>query len=354
MTDHWANVAGLALTVERVGYGRLDPGPGFGEAHPSRLVRLQGAGCEGLGEDITLFMAEDVPALPLAGEWTLGDFCAHLGTLEQWLEPPGEYEAMVRRFRNWAFESAALDLSLQQAGQPLHAVLGREPRPVTYVNSLGLGEPPDAGAVLRRLERYPNLRFKLDAVATWTPEVVDVLVETGAVHTIDFKGQYGLEVDDVAALARMYERLLAAFPDALLEDPHDLPEIAPLVKPHAARVAYDAPITSVADLDTRPIAANAFNIKPTRVGRLETLLALYAECERRSALLYGGGMGELGVARGQIQLLASLFSPRGPNDIAPPGFNALEPAAGLPASPLEPAPAAAGFRREVAAAASTR
>jgi len=56
-------------------------------------------------------------------------------------------------------------------------------------------------------------------------------------------------------------------------------------------------------------------------------------------------MGELGVARGQIQLLAALFSPDAPNDIAPPGFNALEPAEGLPPSPLAPDPAPAGFRR---------
>ena len=56
-------------------------------------------------------------------------------------------------------------------------------------------------------------------------------------------------------------------------------------------------------------------------------------------------MGELGVARGQIQLLAALFSPDGPNDIAPPGFNALDPAPGLPESPLDPDPAPAGFRR---------
>jgi hypothetical protein len=34
------------------------------------------------------------------------------------------------RFRNWAFESAALDLALPQAGRSLHDVLGLEPRPV--------------------------------------------------------------------------------------------------------------------------------------------------------------------------------------------------------------------------------
>jgi L-alanine-DL-glutamate epimerase-like enolase superfamily enzyme len=341
----WPRIANLELAVERVDYDRLEPGTRSGEAYTNRLVRLSGGGAEGLAEDITLFIG-DAPRLALAGEWTLASFCDHLHGLQQWPDGPPEWE-MATRWRNWAYESAALDLALQQAGQPLHEVLGLTPLPVTYVNSLGLGDPPDAGTVLRRLERYPALRFKLDAAATWTPEIIEVLLGTGAVHTIDFKGQYGLEVEDQAALARVYERLLEAFPQALLEDPHDLPQITPLVREHAARIAYDAPIATVADLDATPIAANVFNIKPTRVGRLETLLELYAECERRGALLYGGGMGELGVARGQIQLLASLFSPDGPNDIAPPGFNALQPAAGLPLSPLDPSPAPAGFRRLV-------
>ena len=83
------------------------------------------------------------------------------------------FAAMAYRWRNWAFESAALDLALAQAGRPLHEVIGREPRPVTYVNSLGLGDPASADTVLRRLERYPGLRFKLDAAVTWTPEIVD-------------------------------------------------------------------------------------------------------------------------------------------------------------------------------------
>ena len=61
--------------------------------------------------------------------------------------------------------------------------------------------------------------------------------------------------------------------------------------------------------------------------------------------MYGGGMGELGVARGQIQLLASMFSPDGPNDIAPSDFNALDPAPGLETSPLLVRPAATGLRR---------
>jgi hypothetical protein len=56
-------------------------------------------------------------------------------------------------------------------------------------------------------------------------------------------------------------------------------------------------------------------------------------------------MGELDVGRGQIQLLASLFHPDGPNDTAPGGYNSDAPAPDLPRSPLPPAPAATGFSR---------
>ena len=88
------------------------------------------------------------------------------------------------------------------------------------------------------------------------------------------------------------------------------------------------------------------NIKPCRTGSLRRLLALYARGEADGLLMYGGGMGELGVARGQIQLLASLFHPDGPNDVAPSPFNGPDPPEGLPTSPLPPEPEATGFRRK--------
>ena len=55
-------------------------------------------------------------------------------------------------------------------------------------------------------------------------------------------------------------------------------------------------------------------------------------------------MGELGVGRGQVQLLASLFHPDGPNDVAPTSYNDVDLPDGLPQSPLAPAPEPAGFR----------
>jgi hypothetical protein len=55
-------------------------------------------------------------------------------------------------------------------------------------------------------------------------------------------------------------------------------------------------------------------------------------------------MGELGVGRGQIELLAALFHADAPNDVAPSAYNEDEPADRLPPRPLAPRPAAAGFR----------
>jgi L-alanine-DL-glutamate epimerase-like enolase superfamily enzyme len=345
----WANLSTLPLTIESYEFERLSATVAHGWERVTTKVHLRGAGADGIGEDVSPFEDEadtlhsTEPALPLAGDWTLGSFCAQLAELDMWpVEPRWE---PARRWRNWAFESAALDLALNQAGRPLHEVLGREPHPLRFVNSLGLGDPPTFDPIRRRLERHPGLRFKVDATAAWTPELVDEVAATGAVEIVDFKGQYGLETGELPELLAMYERVIAAFPDALLEDAHDLPEVTALLEPQAHRISYDAPIQTKDDLDATPLAPHAVNIKPCRVGDLRSLLDVYAAVEERGLITYGGGMGELDVGRGQIQLLASLFHPDGPNDVAPGGYNLDTPAADLPPSPLPADPAPTGFRR---------
>jgi L-alanine-DL-glutamate epimerase-like enolase superfamily enzyme len=306
-------------------------------------LHLQGGGEEGLGEDVSPFGMEGFgpfappPPLELAGEWTLGSLCSHLASLTLWTEPP-QWEPM-HRYRRWAFESAALDLAVRQAGRPLPELLAREARPLRFVNSLGLGDPPSFDTLQERLSAYPGLHFKVDADARWTPEIVDALAATGAVEIVDFKGRYGLEVDDEAALARMYELVLDRFPDALLEDPHELPSIEQVLAPHSARVSMDAPIHEVADIGE----LRTINVKPSRIGSLEELFAIYSHCEDNGIAMYSGGMGELGTGRGQAQLLASMFHPDAPNDIAPSAYNEPSLTGGLPSSPL-PAPTPAGFR----------
>ena len=344
----WSRLAELPLVVESCEYDRLHAVLAHEFQRVTTEVRLAGAGADGLGEDVSVHVEDGTslhetrPSLPLAGEWTLAGFCDHLATLELWPAPP-EWDVALR-FRNWAFESAALDLALRQAGRALHDVLGLEPRPVRFVNSLGLGEQPSIEHVRRRLVRSPGVHFKLDAEPTWSPALIDEVAATGAVDTIDFKGQYGLEVKDPEALGALYDRVLAAFPDAYLEDPHDLPEIARRLGDHLERVSYDAPIHTAEDIGATPLPARVVNVKPSRIGSLRALFEVYARCARERRPMYGGGMGELGVGRGQIELLAALFHADAPNDVAPSAYNEDDPPGGLPASPLAPRPEATGFR----------
>jgi hypothetical protein len=349
MSATWAQLGELPLTIESVVYEKQSATFAYGFERVTTLVRLRGGGAEGLGEDVSPYEDEGytlhvlTPDFGLVGRWTLESFCDHLAATDQW---PVKIEwGAASRWRNWAFESAALDLALAQAGVPLHEALGREPAPLRFVNSLGLGDPPTFEPIARRLEVHPELRFKLDVTHAWTPELMTEVAGTGAVEIVDFKGHYGQDEGEPGALLAMYERAIELFPSALLEDAHDLPEVAALLADAGDRISYDAPIHTAADLDAVPLEPRAVNIKPCRVGDLRSLLEVYDEVARRGLIVYGGGMGEVGVGRGQIQLLASLFHPDGPNDTAPSGYNAAVPDRSLPSSPLPPDPAPVGFRR---------
>ena len=347
MTDLWNAVKDLPIAIESSSFEALVPtGPTAFEGFTTTQLRLRGRGEEGIGEQVGLPDTQEslrASHFPLTGEWaTLAAFLAHVDGIDMWPEPP-EYE-LQRNWRRWTFESAALDLALRQAGTSLPELLGRTPRPVRFVTSFGLGDPPDIDKVAKRRAMHPTVGFKLDVAPSWTQEIMDSVAAAEGVATIDFKGQYGLEVEDEAALLAMYERTLATFTEVVFEDPHDHPAVLELLAPIADRVSYDAPITSVESIGATPIGVRIVNVKPCRVGRLQELGRLYAHCESAGIEMYNGGMGELGVGRGQAQLLASLFHPGAPNDIAPSEYNLDDPAPGLPPSPLDPAPGR-GFRR---------
>ena len=117
-----------------------------------------------------------------------------------------------------------------------------------------------------------------------------------------------------------------------------------MLEPHRDRFTWDAPIHSHADIEALPYPPRTINVKPSRFGPVSTLFETYDFCTERGIGLYGGGQFELGPGRGQLQYLASIFHPDGPNDIAPNGYNDPVPAAGLPTSPLAPAGDLIGFR----------
>jgi len=348
-------LADLPLTIDSYGLQERSRRVGTFE-RVTVTIALEGAGETGLGEDVNYdpgdqrAMLEAGPSLPLAGAWTLDSFSRHLEQLD--LFPGGDpvYEA-GRDYRVWAYESAAADLALRQAGLSLGDALERDARPLRFGVSLRLGDPPSMGPVERRLERYPGTRFKLDAEPSWDAGFIERLAGTGAVDVVDFKGRYRGTPVDVPTDAELYTRCAEAFPDAWLEDPDlDDPAALEALRPHLHRVTWDAPIHSVPDVEALPHPPRGLNVKPSRFGSWRRLLAFYDLCEERGIALYGGGQSELGVGRGQIQLLAALLHPDGPNDVAPSGWDWEDLPEGLPPSPLDPDPEPIGFRRRAPAA----
>jgi L-alanine-DL-glutamate epimerase-like enolase superfamily enzyme len=347
-SNTWERVAGLPLRIDGYALEGLQATVSSEFERKSTVIRLTGAGHEGEGEDVTYDAVDhDIlqaagPVLPLHGSWTIGSFSERLATLD--LFPKEPQRDVSRRYRVWAYESAALDLALRQAGTTLHEALGREPRPVRFVVSLRLGEPPSMNPLRRRLEVSPSLRFKLDPTSSWSERLIAELVATGAVESVDFKGYYVGSVVDQAPDPVLYKRVAEAFPDAWIEDPALTPETDAALEAHRARFSWDAPIHSVADIEGLPYPPRMVNIKPSRLGGLRNLLDAFDYCAARGIGNYGGGQFELGVGREQIQYLASLFHADAPNDVAPSGYNLPEPPNGLPRSPLAAVPSALGFR----------
>jgi L-alanine-DL-glutamate epimerase-like enolase superfamily enzyme len=347
MSD-WERLADLPVEIEDYALEPLQESVSSAFERKSTVIHLRGAGEEGLGEDVTYdavdqeIMQATGPVLELAGRHTLGSFSEKLAGQKLFAEPP--QRDVSQRYRTWAYESAALDLALRQAGMAMHTALGREPRPVRFVVSLRLGEPPSMEPIRRRLERYPGLRFKLDPTSSWDEGLIAELVASGVVDSVDFKGYYTETIVDQPPDPVLYRRVAEALPDTWIEDPALTDETDAALAPYRERFSWDAPIHSVDDIRALPYPPRMVNIKPSRLGGLRSLLDAYAYCSEEGIGTYGGGQFELGVGRGQNQYLASMFHPDAPNDVAPTGYNLPATPAGLPPSPLTPSPAASGFR----------
>ncbi|HXZ57315.1 MAG TPA: hypothetical protein VEG40_07015, partial [Gaiellaceae bacterium] len=248
----WKRFAELGVEVEGYELERLEKPVTRGFTRVTTVVHLQGGGEEGLGEDVTWYAEHHDreqaagAALPLTRSWTLESFSDAL--------------EMPEPHRRWAYESAALDLALRQAGTTLAAVVGREPQPVRFVISPGLGDPPTSAVVHRWLEIDPAHRFKLDPASDWTDELIAELAGTGAVVTADYKAYYRAEGDPPPD-ADLYRRVAEGFPEAFLEDPALTDDTELVLARHRERVTWDAPIHSVADVEGLVFAPRVLNSK---------------------------------------------------------------------------------------------
>jgi L-alanine-DL-glutamate epimerase-like enolase superfamily enzyme len=272
-------------------------------ARPTAVVTLAGAAAEGVGEHVAFTSREHatfrdrlVPRVP-RGRGRLDAFVAAVQKLSD--DP----------YDRAALEAAAIDLALRQARTSLARLVDLDPRPVRYVLSFGRLRDPAAA-----LDAAGALEVKLDVEPGWDDATLATLAESGRVAIVDWKGG-----GDRAA----HERLHAALPDALVEDP--APEAAPWSPSLAARLAADAPVVRAIDVAGDGAGPAAVNVKPARMGGVLEALAAAARCARLGRTVYFGGMWEVGPGRQQLRVLASLVAPDGPNDVAPLVHGGLRP-----------------------------
>ncbi len=318
----WESVAELQVKVDGYTLERRESATPSGWTRVTTTVVLEGDGATGQGEDVT-YEADSHDGVPeelmLAGTWSLADLSHHLD----------EFEELTEGYRRWAFESAVLDLALRQNELGLGEALGREERAVRFVVST-------RAAPGRWLAVAPALEFKLDAEKDWDRPLLQRLRELDRVRVVDLKAYYRGTVVDLEPDPELYRAIVEELPEVVIEDPWLEDGLREALAGAEDRLSFDAPIHSLGDLDGLPLEPRWLNIKPSRFGTLRSLLETIEACEERGIQMYGGGQFELGPGRPQIQRLASVFYPDGPNDVAPSVYNEGEPREGLPQSPLPP------------------
>jgi L-alanine-DL-glutamate epimerase-like enolase superfamily enzyme len=293
-----ARLAALPLVIDeaacQAGAAEVPSYPG--EPRPTSVVTLAGGGARGCGEHVgwtaaahAHFRDATVPTLP-AGAWTVGAWSAALAALTT--DP----------YERAALEAAAIDLALRQGETSCATLLGTRPRRVRYVVSFGLETDPLAALAAER-----HQECKIDIDAGWSDQVLAALAASRRVAVVDWK---------TGGSAAAHERVHRALPYALIEDPGPAAG-AWSTSAIAERVSADGWLACTADLDALPRAPAAVNVKPGRMGGVLAALALAARAEARGIDVYVGGMFEVGPGRAQIQMLAALLSPDGPNDVAP-------------------------------------
>lgn len=324
----WDSVAGLEVKVDGYALERRESQTPSGWTRVTTTVVIEGEGATGQGEDVT-YTADDHDHVPdglmLAGTWTLDDISRRLDELELWDGDPENHTGQDHR--RWAFESALFDLALRQNELGLGHALGRQELPVRFVVSTRAA--PDQWLAVE-----PGLEFKLDAETDWDRPLLQRLRGLDRVRVVDLKAYYRGTSVDLAPDPELYRAIVEELPDAIIEDAWLEDGLREALTGAEDRLSFDAPVHSLADLDGLPLQPPWLNIKPSRFGTVRGLLETIEACEERGIHMYGGGQYELGPGRPQIQRLASVFYPEGPNDVAPSVYNEGGPRAGLPQSPL--------------------
>ncbi|MBC8328803.1 MAG: hypothetical protein H8E31_08655 [Planctomycetes bacterium] len=326
----YSRIADLPVQIDGIRYQGIELPTQGGSGCRSLELVLSGAGCEGVGEDVTASSRTGPSAVLCSaaeagiGVWRFEEYSGRLA--DTGLSGP----------RRWALESAGLALALEQAGRTLAEVLGRPLRPVRFVLSGAAGPRLELETVIAWHRRCREFGFTLDADESWDDEFLATLAAMERVEVVDF---HSFERDPMPP-AELYQRVSYALPNAILEDAALTEETRSLLLEHPGPLSWDAAIYSTIEIDA--LSPQAINVRPSRFGWWKRLLDAYDLCAHRDIRCYAGSSGEIGAGLEQLQYLASMFHPDAPNQVAPPRFQAAGPSSDLK-KPLNPLPVS-GFQ----------
>ena len=319
------------------------------------VIHLQGGGEEGIGEDVTYHGEEHDsaqargPVLPLAGSWTLHTFSrapGHAVALRA-----GARAARVPRLpalgirERRARPRAPPGGSLTRRRGAARGATGR----VRRLDGTGLSSLDRA---LRRVDS--PLSGPCASSSTRTPsgrdELIAELAATGAVDSVDLKGQYrGTVVDApadagaVPARRRGATRRVARGSGADTGDggsARAAPRPGDLGRDHPFGRGHREPALAAEDGEREALP---LRLRGTALRRLRLLRGARDRRLRRRSV------GARAGPTSRSSCLPRSSTPDTPNDVAPREFN-LEPQAGLPASPLRRGAARDRIPRAVGAA----
>lgn len=312
----------VELFVVRLPLRRPYETSGSVETHQTHvLARVESEGLAGWGESVA-------PELP----WYSGEtprtvwYALNEIIVPRLLATEIGAAADVERILGWikdnrmakaTIEMAVWDLFARRAGESLSRHLGgtRERIPC----GVAIGLQPTVPALLSRIEeelaggyqrvklkikpgrdleiaravrqRYPDLRFMLDANSAYTLDTAGVLEEIDAYRPMMI--EQPLADDDIIDHATLQGRL--ATPICLDESIHSGEDARKAISIGATRIV---------------------NIKPGRVGGLSSAKRIHDVCAARDVPVWCGGMLEMGIGRAHNVHLASLPNFSLPGDVA--------------------------------------
>jgi len=272
---------------------------------PSSVVRLNGEGATGVGENVAFFVQEQRQFAAFVGGW-LG---AHAGSR---LHVGSALDADGTPYERAALEAALIDLGMRQAGLSFCDLTGVPAAELRFLVSLAAHSQPEPVIRSLRTGGYAG-ELKLDVDPSWGEATLETLASHPGIAIFDFKAGA-----DPALAGHLY----ALSADALFEDPPGGFE-EPVHAQEPRRISRDEGV-----LDERAVSAvrargEAVNLKAPRMGGplsllhgLERALIPHETVRGVRGPAYFGGMFEVSVGRRQARQLAALYCSTAPNDLA--------------------------------------